>query len=74
MKDNNNKGTANLQNGDATIKYQKNEKIENNKGTIIPSTGGMGTTVFMVAGIVIMACAVVTLMLLLKRQKNGSEG
>ena len=45
MKDNNNKGTANLQNGDATIKYQKNEKIENNKGTIIPSTGGMGTTV-----------------------------
>lgn len=74
MKDNENKGTANLKNGDATIKYQKNEKIENNKGTIIPSTGGMGTTVFMVAGIVIMACAVVTLMLLLKRQKNGSEG
>lgn len=74
MKDNENKGTANLKNGDATIKYQKNEKIENNKGTIIPSTGGMGTTVFMVAGIVIMACAVVTLMMLLKRQKNGSEG
>lgn len=70
------KGTANLECGDAAteIKHQQTVKVVNNKGTIIPSTGGMGTTVFMVAGIVIMACAVVTLMLLLKRQKNGSEG
>ena len=70
------KGTANLECGDAAteIKHQQTVKVVNNKGTIIPSTGGMGTTAFMVAGIVIMACAVVTLMLLLKRQKNGSEG
>lgn len=39
----------------------------------LPATGGMGTTIFMVAGIAVMACAVVTLMVVLKRQKR-SEG
>ena len=39
----------------------------------LPATGGMGTTIFMVAGIAVMACAVVALMLVLKRQKH-SEG
>ena len=63
MKDNNNKGTANLQNGDATIKYQKNEKIENNKGTIIPSTGGMGTTVLYIAGALLILAAAAVLLL-----------
>ena len=49
------------------------ETIENFSGIQIPSTGGMGTTIFMVAGIAVMACAVVALMLVLKRQKH-SEG
>ena len=39
----------------------------------LPATGGMGTTIFMVAGIAVMACAVVALMVVLKRQKR-SEG
>ena len=66
-------GTSkNLLSGKTTAIYE--ETVVNSKGMIVPSTGGMGTTVFMVAGIVIMACAVVTLMMLLKRQKNGSEG
>ena len=46
-------------------------EVLNNKGTILPSTGGMGTTVFMVAGIGVMACAVAALMLVLKRQKKN---
>ena len=50
-----------------------NVEITNGKGMTIPSTGGMGTTIFMVAGIGVMACAVVALMLVLKRQKH-SEG
>ena len=37
----------------------------------MPSTGGMGTTIFMVAGIGVMACAVAALMLVLKRQKKN---
>ena len=39
----------------------------------LPATGGMGTTIFMVAGIAVMAGAVVALMVVLKRQKR-SEG
>lgn len=49
------------------------ETINNFTGIQVPSTGGMGTTIFMVAGIAVMACAVVALMLVLKRQKH-SEG
>lgn len=45
--------------------------VLNSKGMSIPSTGGMGTTVFMVAGIGVMACAVAALMLVLKRQKKN---
>lgn len=47
--------------------------VRNGRGMIIPSTGGMGTTIFMVAGIAVMACAVVALLVVLKRQKR-SEG
>lgn len=45
--------------------------VLNSKGMGIPSTGGMGTTIFMVAGIGVMACAVAALMLVLKRQKKN---
>ena len=47
------------------------QTIKNYSGISIPSTGGMGTTVFMVVGIAVMACAVVALMIVLKRQKRG---
>ena len=45
--------------------------VLNSKGMSIPSTGGVGTTIFMVAGIGVMACAVAALMLVLKRQKKN---
>ena len=45
--------------------------VLNYKGIQLPSTGGMGTTIFMVAGIGVMACAVAALMLVLKRQKKN---
>ena len=56
-----------------TVEPVIKREIKNYRGMSIPSTGGMGTTIFMVAGIGVMACAVVALMLVLKRQKH-SEG
>ena len=56
---------------DKTTSAYKNEEILNYKGIKMPSTGGMGTTIFMVAGIGVMACAVAALMLVLKRQKKN---
>lgn len=38
-----------------------NEKVENSAGTLLPSTGGMGTTVFYVLGFVLVMGAVVLL-------------
>ena len=66
------KGDPNLaiNNGTAVGAYYQ-VSVENNKGMGIPSTGGMGTTIFMVAGIGVMACAVAALMLVLKRQKKN---
>lgn len=55
------------------LKASVKAEVENKKGSLLPSTGGMGTTIFMVAGIAVMACAVVALMVVLKRQKH-SEG
>lgn len=56
---------------DNTTSAYNNKEILNYKGIIMPSTGGMGTTVFMVAGIGVMACAVAALMFVLKRQKKN---
>lgn len=36
----------------------KEVTVENNRGTLLPSTGGIGTTVFYAAGIILMAGAV----------------
>ena len=43
--------------------------VENNAGTTLPSTGGMGTTVFYVVGGGLMAVAVV-LLVTKKRMEN----
>ena len=43
---------SNLSNGNVTI------NVENKAGAILPSTGGIGTTIFYAAGIVLMAGAV----------------
>lgn len=45
--------------------------IINTKGTVLPSTGGMGTTIFYVVGTVLMLGAAI--LLITKRRMNGVE-
>lgn len=45
---------------DKTVYQDGGVKIENKAGTLLPSTGGMGTTLFYVAGgMMVVAAAVV---------------
>ena len=62
-----NVGTASFAYSNVT-KADKVE-VENNAGTTLPSTGGMGTTVFYVVGGGLMAVAVV-LLVTKKRMEN----
>ena len=48
------------ENGDPKTTYNF-VPVENAKGLLLPSTGGMGTTVFAIAGLLVMAGAAVTL-------------
>ena len=45
--------------------------VENNKGTTLPETGGMGTTIFYIVGGVMVAAAVV---LLITKKRMSAEG
>ena len=46
------------------MKFTVNEKeshivdVENKSGSMLPETGGIGTTIFYIAGTLMMACAV----------------
>jgi LPXTG-motif cell wall-anchored protein len=44
-------------------------EVENNKGTLLPSTGGIGTTIFYVVGGVLVLAAII----LLVTKKRMSE-
>ena len=46
-------------------------KVENKSGTTLPSTGGMGTTLFYVVGGLLMVCAVVLLVTKKRMEKNA---
>ena len=46
-------------------------KIENNKGTLLPSTGGIGTTIFYVVGSILVVAAGV---LLITKKRMSREG
>ncbi len=49
--------------------YDRTVIVENYSGTILPSTGGMGTWLFTISGLALISIAVV---LLLLRKRNGS--
>ena len=51
--------------------YQQSQKIENKSGTTLPSTGGMGTTLFYVLGSVLVIGAVV--LLVAKKRMGKAE-
>ena len=60
-------------NGDATgANLTVNTKVENQAGTLLPSTGGMGTTVFYVLGAVLVVGAGV--LLVTKKRMSRNEG
>ena len=46
-------------------------KVENNKGTVLPSTGGIGTTIFYVVGSILVVAAGV---LLITKKRMSREG
>jgi len=46
------------------------DKVENNKGTVLPSTGGIGTTIFYVVGSIMVVAAGV---LLITKKRMGRE-
>ena len=51
--------------------YQQIQKIENKAGATLPSTGGMGTTIFYVLGGILVVGAVV--LLVTKKRMNGEK-
>ena len=46
-------------------------EIENNSGTVLPSTGGIGTTIFYVVGSILVVAAGV---LLITKKRMNREG
>lgn len=57
--------TANLANGTLTA------EIENNAGSSLPTTGGVGTTIFFVSGGILVAAA--GIILIIKKRMNDAE-
>jgi len=55
---------------DTTNKAQLNTTIVNNSGTVLPSTGGIGTTIFYVVGSIMVVAAGV---LLITKKRMGRE-
>ena len=60
-------GTGNLETGAVAI------TVENNGGSTLPETGGIGTTIFYAAGALLVLCAGVLLFVKLRMRKAGDE-
>lgn len=58
------------ENGEKVHKISYTEQIGNSKGTVLPSTGGIGTTMFYVIGGLMVAAAVVVLV---SKKRMGAE-
>lgn len=60
--------------GDYQVKWESNGKanavIKNTKGTTLPFTGGMGTTIFTIGGIVLVVLAVLMFVVYMRKQKK----
>lgn len=56
---------------DADNTFNNGVQVENKSGTTLPSTGGMGTTLFYVVGGLLMVCAVVLLVTKKRMEKNA---
>lgn len=61
-----------VEGGTAEVNLTVTAKVENSAGTLLPSTGGMGTTVFYVLGTVLVLGAVV-LLVTKKRMSNANR-
>ena len=64
-------GICNALTGDSGNSWQASDKglaIENSTGTLLPSTGGIGTTIFYIAGAILLLGAVVVL--IVRRRMN----
>ena len=62
--------------GTATVTYNKTStgdvKVENQTGTELPSTGGIGTTIFYIVGSLLAVGAVI--LLVTKKRMGKTEG
>lgn len=59
--------------GAVTLEYNTIEtKVENKAGAVLPSTGGMGTTIFYIVGGILVVAAIV-LLVVKKRMNSASE-
>lgn len=53
-----------------TVNDQTEARIENTKGNTLPGTGGMGTTIFTIGGIVLVALAALMFVVYMRKQKK----
>lgn len=63
--------TAGTKNGDTMTYTTPVVEVNNNAGTLLPSTGGMGTTIFYVLGGILAVTAIV--LLVTKKRMNSAE-
>ncbi len=68
-------GTVILDNNDDTASATGvvSKNIENSNGFILPTTGGMGTVLFTVAGVALVALGVVMIVVLKKKNSKAAE-